>query len=95
MSRFFLSVITTMMNDDEIYAYSRNLLLQIMAVLYVNGQRSVHVGAAMRLMGVDDETASKHDNDRIEIDENFGELVAEINSRGPLLLQVPKGAIIH
>ena len=84
-----------MMQEDEIFAYSRNLLLQIMAVLYANGQRSVHVGAVMRLMGIDDETASKHDNDRIEIDENFGQLVSELNSSSSLVPQVPKGAIIH
>ena len=59
--------------DDKVYHYAKNMLLEIMAVLYVNGRRTMHVGAAMRLMGVDDETASQHDEERIEIEENFGD----------------------
>jgi hypothetical protein len=71
------------------------MLLEIMAVLYVNGRRTMHVGAAMRLMGVDDETASQHDEERIEIEENFGEIAAQLNIAERLAPQIPKGAIIH
>jgi hypothetical protein len=55
----------------------------------------MHVGAAMRLMGVDDVTASRHDDERIEIEENFGEVAAQLNIAERLKPQVPKGAIIH
>jgi hypothetical protein len=81
--------------DDKVYHYAKNMLLEIMAVLYVNGRRPMHVGAAMRLMGVDDETASQHDEERIEIEENFGEIAAQLNIAERLAPQIPKGAIIH
>jgi len=44
---------------------------------------------------VDDETASKHDSERIEIEENFGEIAAQLNIVERLAPQIPKGAIIH
>ena len=97
MGRFFLFVIINSMQDqdDKVYHYAKNMLLEIMAVLYVNGRRTMHVGAAMRLMGVDDETASRHDEERIEIEENFGEIAAQLNIAERLAPQIPKGAIIH
>ena len=97
MGRFFLFVIINSMQDqnDKVYHYAKNMLLEIMAVLYVNGRRTMHVGAAMRLMGVDDETASQHDEERIEIEENFGEIAAQLNIAERLAPQIPKGAIIH
>ena len=97
MGRFFLFVIINTMQDqdDKVYHYAKNMLLEIMAVLYVNGRRTMHVGAAMRLMGVDDETASQHDSERIEIEENFGEIAAQLNIAERLAPQIPKGAIIH
>ena len=81
--------------DDKVYHYAKNMLLEIMAVLYGNGRPTMHVGAAMRLMGVDDETASQHDEERIEIEENFGEIAAQLNIAERLAPQIPKGAIIH
>lgn len=85
-----------MQDDDErVYQYARNMLLELMAVLYANGRRTMHVGAAMRLMGVDDQTASQHDGERIEIDENFGEVAAQLNIAERLVPHVPKGVIIH
>jgi len=97
LGRFFLFVLINTMQDedDKVYHYAKNMLLEIMAVLYVNGRRTMHVGAAMRLMGVDDETASKHDSERIEIEENFGEIAAQLNIVERLAPQIPKGAIIH
>jgi hypothetical protein len=96
LSRFFLfEIITVMQDDDPVYQYAKDMLLDIMAVLYANGRRTMHVGAAMRLMGVDDVTASRHDDERIEIEENFGEVVAQLNIAERLKPQVPKGAIIH
>lgn len=93
----FLFVITNMMQEDEdlVYQYARGMLLDIMAVLYANGRRTMHVGAAMRLMGVDDQTASKHDDERIEIDENFGTIAAQLNIAERLAPVIPKGAVIH
>ena len=66
-----------------------------MAVLYANGQRQLHVGAMMRLIGVDEERAAMHDDDRIDIDESFAELANDVNIKHLLQSRIPDGATIH
>lgn len=83
-------------DDDHIYDYTRRLLLDIMAVLFVNGIRKVPVGAAMRLMGVHNDNAVDHDHEWIEIEENFGETLQKLNIVERFSLQnIPKGTTIH
>ena len=43
-----------MQEQDPIYDYVRQVMLEVMAVLYANGQKELHVGAMMRLIGVDE-----------------------------------------
>ena len=50
--------------DDPIYDYVRTVMLEIMAVLWSNGQKQLHVGAMMRLIGVEESQAAKHDDER-------------------------------
>ncbi len=80
---------------DPLYDYVRSMMIQIMGVLWLNGQRELHVGAMMRLLGVPDQTAAKHDDERIEIDENFAQLAAELNRQYLMQAQVPSEATIH
>lgn len=80
---------------DPLYDYVRSMMIQIMGVLWRNGQRELHVGAMMRLLGVPDQTAAKHDDERIEIDENFAQLAAELNRQYLMQAQVPSEATIH
>ena len=54
------------------------LMMEIMLVLHDYGIHEVHMGALMRLIGVDDETASKKDQDRIYLDEKFTKYIQEI-----------------
>jgi hypothetical protein len=70
-------------------------MLEVMAVLYVNGQRQLHVGAMMRLIGVDEERAAEHDSARIDIDESFAELANDVNIKYLLQSRIPDGATIH
>jgi hypothetical protein len=70
-------------------------MLEVMAVLYANGQRQLHVGAMMRLIGVDEERAAMHDDDRIDIDESFAELANDVNIKHLLQSRIPDGATIH
>ena len=49
-------------------------MLEIMTVLWANGQTELHVGAVMRLLGVPEEHARLHDSERIDLTENFEEL---------------------
>jgi hypothetical protein len=55
----------------------------------------LHVGALMRLLGVPEESAALHDDERIVIDENFTQAVAELNSQSSMHSQVPLGVTIH
>ena len=48
-----------MQEQDPLYEHVRAVMAEVMAVLYSNGQKELHVGAMMRLLGVDEETA-KH-----------------------------------
>ena len=81
--------------DDPIYLYARNVMFQLMTVLYMNGTREAHVGAIMRLLGVDEERARLHDDERIELDENFARLAAELNMTEFVSAQIPLGTTIH
>ena len=81
--------------DDPIYNYAKTVMFQIMTVLYMNGRREAHVGAIMRLLGVDEDHARLHDDERIELDENFAKRAAELNMNEFVSAQVPQGTIIH
>ena len=84
-----------MQETDPLYVYVRTVMLEVMAVLYANGQRHLHVGAMMRLIGVDEERAALHDDDRIDIDESFAELANDVNIKYLLQSRIPDGATIH
>lgn len=70
-------------------------MAEVMAVLYSNGQKALHLGAMMRLIGVDEETASKYDDHRIDIDENFLKLASELNIEYLIRPKIPVGTTIH
>ena len=84
-----------MQETDPLYEYVRTVMLEVMAVLYANGQRQLHVGAMMRLIGVDEERAAEHDAERIDIDESFAELANDVNIKHLLQSRIPDGATIH
>jgi phosphatidylglycerophosphatase A len=81
--------------SDPLYQYVRSVMVQIMAVLWCNGQTELHVGAMMRLLGVPEESAAQHDDERIVIDENFAQIVAELNIQHSVHSPVPQGVTIH
>jgi len=84
-----------MQETDPLYEFVRTVMLEVMAVLYANGQRQLHVGAMMRLLGVDEERAAMHDDDRIDIDESFAEIANDVNIKHLLQSRIPDGATIH
>jgi hypothetical protein len=84
-----------MQETDPLYEFVRTVMLEVMAVLYANGQRQLHVGAMMRLIGVDEDRAAEHDGDRIDIDESFAELANDVNIKYLLQSRIPDGATIH
>jgi len=84
-----------MQDKDPLYDYIRAVMLEVMAVLWANGQTELHVGALMRLLGVPEDQASKHDNERISMDENFADIAEHVNITQLLGTRIPAGATIH
>lgn len=84
-----------MQEQDPLYDYIKTTMIEIMAVLYSNGQRELHVGAMMRLVGVDENIAALHDGERINIDESLANMAEDLNIEHILRSRVPAGATIH
>jgi hypothetical protein len=83
-----------MQDDDQLHDRIKNIMLDVMAVLYDNGIKNIHMGAMMRLLGVDDSKASEHDSEVIELDEKFGTMLAELNKKVEPI-EIPKGTTFH
>ena len=84
-----------MQETDPLYEYIKTTMLEVMAVLYSNGQRELHVGAMMRLLGIDEDTAILHDDERINIDESFADMAEDLDIQHLIRTRVPAGATIH
>lgn len=84
-----------MQETDPLYDYVRTVMMEVMAVLYANGHHQLHVGAMMRLIGVEESCAAEHDDERINIDESFAELASDLNIKHLLRSRIPAGATIH
>lgn len=80
--------------DEFLHERIKTVMLDVMAVLYGNGIKMVHMGAMMRLLGVDDDKASLHDNELIEMDEKFGAMLSQLN-KNAAPVEVPKDATFH
>jgi len=68
-----------MNQDDELDEIVRELTMEIMLVLYKHGYQQVHVGGMMRLLGVSDEHAAEHDEERISLNEKFAEYLNQLD----------------
>jgi hypothetical protein len=83
-----------MQEDDLIHDRIKNIMLDVMAVLYDNGIKTVHMGAMMRLLGVNDNKAAEHDSEIIQMDEKFGTMLSELNKKAEPV-EIPQGTTIH
>ena len=83
-----------MQEDDLIHQRIKNIMLDVMAVLYDNGIKNIHMGAMMRLLGVDDSKAAEHDSEIIELDEKFGFMLSQLNKK-EVPEEIPQGTTIH
>lgn len=68
---------------DELDLTIRTAIHNLMLVLYEQGITEIHTGGLMRLLGVSNEVAQEYDNERVILDENFANYVAEINTPRP------------
>ena len=81
-----------MLDDSELTERVREIMIDMLTVCYQHNIRQVNVGAMMRMLGVSSQTAQAHDGDYIEIDENFPQLLIDLNKAVPI---IPTGTTIH
>jgi hypothetical protein len=67
-----------MLEDFELEQEVRVLMYELMMVLYDHGITEIHVGGLMRLFGVLNDKAAKHDDEMIILDHEFAKYVKEI-----------------
>jgi hypothetical protein len=67
-----------MSREDEIEQEVRILIMELMMVLYNHNITEIHVGALMRLIGVEDDKATESDDERIQIDERFSKYIKQM-----------------
>jgi hypothetical protein len=72
-----------MLEHIEVDQAIRMAILNLMAVLYDCGITEVHVGGIMRVLGVPDDKACAHDDERVILDDNFVKYVDQINTPRP------------
>lgn len=82
-----------MLDRQDLEESVRDLIIEICGILYLRGYREVSIGAMMRLVGVDSESAANHDQDYIELGTEFAALLA--HQKDPELAAVPPDATIH
>ena len=73
-----------MFDDAELDQSIRLSILNLMVVLYDCGITEIHIGGVMRILGVSDNMAQKHDNERLVLDEEFVKYVEQINTPRPV-----------
>ena len=78
-----------MLDNLDVDSSIRMTVLNLMVVLYDCGIEEVHVGAIMRLLGVPNEKAQQHDNERVVLDDDFVKYVDELNQ------PIPIGQTLH
>lgn len=79
-------------NTDEVV---RDIMLEIMTVLWSYGFTEIPAGALMRLLGVDKEHARKHDDEFIILDDNFAAKMAKLEKTPEVDLTIPPDTTIH
>lgn len=72
-----------MTEEEKLDQLVKVLMADLMSVLFKHGITEVHVGAMMRLMGIDDAVAADHDSERVELSADFAKYVKEVNEPRP------------
>ena len=66
------------MLEDDLDIKVKNLMFDLMLVLYSYGITEVNVGALMRILGVREEKAREHDDEAVELTDEFAKYVKEV-----------------
>jgi hypothetical protein len=68
-----------MLDDLKVDQAIRLAILNLCVILHDCGISEVHVGGLMRILGVSNQHAQAHDDERLIIDEKFIKYVDQIN----------------
>lgn len=90
---FFLVINYCMIENIE--ESVRNIVIDICTVMHKYGYTEVSVGAILRLMGIDDDSASKHDDEVLVLDENFEQVMQNYRRESAAPETVPPGTTIQ
>ena len=82
-----------MESEDYLTQYMRETMLDIVAALYANGIRQVHLGGMMRLLGLPESVAAEYDTDRMEITDEFASVIERKTKIS--VPTIPAGTTIH
>ena len=80
-----------MLDEETQEEIIRIATMHLMLVLYREGISKIHMGGLMRVLGVPNETAAKHDDEEVLMDDDFAKYVehmtefAQIQSASQLL----------
>jgi hypothetical protein len=66
-----------MTEEEEIDLRVKNLMFDIMLVLYNHGIKEINVGGLMRMLGVNNSYAAEHDEKSVELTDEFAKYVKE------------------
>jgi hypothetical protein len=72
-----------MFDNPELDQQIRAAVVRLMAALYEQGLTEIHMGGLLRLLGVSNDIASKHDDDRVALDQEFVDYVKKLNQPRP------------
>ena len=75
--------------DPELDQAIRTTIMNVMAALYEQGITEVHIGGMMRLLGIDDRVAARHDKERVILNDDFAKYVKQLKE------PIPPGQILH
>jgi len=73
--------IDSIFGSDE---YVADMVISLCATMFDNGIRLVHVGGLMRMLGIENEVACEHDEDAIELPDDFYEQLAQMEAEDEL-----------
>lgn len=68
-----------MSEDEKLDQLVKLLMADLISALHKHGIRQVHVGGMMRLMGIDDTVAAEHDDERVELNDDFARYLKAAN----------------
>ncbi len=73
----------------------KRLILELCEVMHKNGYDKVNIGAVMRLVGVNDESAREHDCEYMMLDADFEKNLAELKAEKALLAYQASNRTLH